>query len=487
MFSKIVKHLKPTNTSLRQQITVTMASTFVVLLLLVSGMAYFSLETILSKAAMSYLIDESSVMIKILDKDPDDIGALEQEVNWNPYPQQIRKDRAFFYYIRLLTADKGTLLETNGMSKRVGTSHFSKPVLPNKIRQHIKHINKHHKDYLLINIKVPTSISGAVRYVQIALDTSFQYEVIEQYWWVLLGLLLMSGLMAIIISYFTAKRCMQPITEMSRMTHRITSEKLDQRLSIKNYPHEFAVLGESVNAMLNRIEDSFNRLQQFSSDLAHELRTPLGNLLGEAEIVLRQARGNDEYRQVIESSLEEYQRLQKLTESILYLAKIENPKRFLAMEMIDVREIIQHLLNFYEMLAEEKHISFTLSGEGTIQAEKILFQQALSNIISNALKYSYENSEIDIRICSEAEQLTIEIKDNGIGMSPEHLPMLFQRFYRVDKDRSAKSGGTGLGLAIVKSIMTLHQGDIKIESHPGIGTTVKLVFKKEEALTSLSS
>ena len=247
--------------------------------------------------------------------------------------------------------------------------------------------------------------------------------------------------------------------------------------------------------MLARLETSFTSISQFSGDLAHELRTPINNLRGEAEVAISKARTVEEYRQVLMSSLEEYERLSRMIENILFLARSDSKKQKIKVSPLNILQEITEVLEYYDAVREEKGISVTLSVNGTLNADKTLFRRALANILSNAFQYTPTGGNISVQSRKISDfgdrkpelnktnneglhqsAIEITVADTGIGIGPEDLPKIFDRFYRSRKARSVYSQGTGLGFSIVKSVMELHSGSIKVTSEPSSGTTVTLVF-----------
>ncbi len=235
-------------------------------------------------------------------------------------------------------------------------------------------------------------------------------------------------------------------------------------------------LGIAYNQMLDRIEDSVEKLIQFSDDIAHELRTPINNLMGEAEIILSRAATHEEYQQVTGSILEELTRIYQIVENILFLARAENPQMELQKAPINVAAATQMMVRFYQAMADEKNIKIMIEGDEVIVANEIMFRRLMGNLLSNAIKYSNNNDVIHIAIMPMSDSVQITVKDNGIGIAAEHVPMLFQRFFRSDISRSQLSGGTGLGLAIAKSIVDLHSGTIAVRSVVNGGTTFTILL-----------
>jgi two-component system heavy metal sensor histidine kinase CusS len=236
-------------------------------------------------------------------------------------------------------------------------------------------------------------------------------------------------------------------------------------------------LAAGFDKMLARLEESFDRLSRFSADLAHELRTPIQNLRSESEVALTRPRTAAEYREVIELNVEEYQRLSGMIDSLLFLARAENAETRLSRGKFTVGPEIDTILDFYDAAAREREVALTRQGDGELYADPMLFRRALSNVVSNALRHTSRNGRVQVLVDTDHDRrVEIVVRDNGCGIGPEHLPHIFDRFYRADAARSSDSTNTGLGLAIVKSIMELHGGLASAESALGAGTTVRLSF-----------
>lgn len=306
-------------------------------------------------------------------------------------------------------------------------------------------------------------------------------ETLEDYWETLLTTSFFGILAITILGMILADRSMRPLKNIMRAMRKTSVNQLSVRLTIEDkWPEEFTNLAQHFNIMLERLDHSFNRLSQFSADLAHEIRTPINNLKGEAEVCLMKSRTPVEYQQVITSSLEEYTRISRLIESLLFLARTEIDDRQLIYSQIPLKKMLQSILEFYQPIADEQHITLAWVDDTNycivLTGDELLLQRALHNLCSNALRYTLSGGKLTISIKVCGDRVMVNIKDTGIGIAAEHLPHVFERFYRTDDARAQVSGGNGLGLAIVKSIMDLHHADIKIESQIKHGTTVSLIF-----------
>ena len=242
------------------------------------------------------------------------------------------------------------------------------------------------------------------------------------------------------------------------------------------WPRELQPLAIAFDAMLARLEDSFTRLSQFSADLAHELRTPVANIMGEGQVALTRERTPSEYREVIESDIAECERLSGIVDNLLFVARVDAARESIERKKFDGGAAVEKIAAFYRTLAEDRHVAIHCSGEGEIYADPVLFERAVSNLVDNALRFTPDGGEIKISIMIRDAHSEIAVSDNGCGIATEHLPRVFDRFYRADPSRS--SGGAGLGLALVKSIVDLHGGTVRIESEVGHGTIVTIIFPK---------
>ena len=222
--------------------------------------------------------------------------------------------------------------------------------------------------------------------------------------------------------------------------------------------------------MIGRLEDSFVRLSHFSADIAHELRTPLTNLITQTQVGLGKSRSLEEYRELLYSNLEEQERLTKMVNDMLWLAQSEHGLLKPVWEPLDLAREVRELFDFFEALAEEKHIQLVLEGKAPIiQGDRAMLRRALSNLLSNAIRHTPVGRSVLIRLDSSGEgRALLSVQNPGPEIPAEHLPRIFDRFYRVDPSRQRQSEGAGLGLAIVKSIVEAHEGNIAVISERGV-------------------
>jgi two-component system, OmpR family, heavy metal sensor histidine kinase CusS len=283
------------------------------------------------------------------------------------------------------------------------------------------------------------------------------------------------------LAFVIALRGLRPLHAMAETASEISASHLQKRLRVEDSPAELKELAAAFNSMLGRLHHSFARLSDFSSDIAHELRTPINNLMGQTQVALSRTRSADEYKTVLESNLEEYERLARMIRDMLFLAQSDNLQpgnspKLLHAEELNLGEELNKIAEFYQMIADEKELKIITSGKGTITADRILLQRAIGNLIANAVQHSPPNSEIQAAISSDKDAVEISISNRGPGIPAEHLQRIFDRFYRMDNARSRSDTGSGLGLAIVKSIMELHGGHVTVASKTGELTTFTLHF-----------
>lgn len=271
-----------------------------------------------------------------------------------------------------------------------------------------------------------------------------------------------------LLGWFAVQRGLSPLKAIKRRAAEITANRLHTRLPVESIPHELADLADTLNGMLSRLEESFQRLSNFSSDLAHELRTPVSNLLTQTQVTLSKARTAEDYRDVLESNAEEFERLSRTISDMLFLAKADNGQIIPNREIIDLADEIGNLLEFYSVLAEEKSIALSLEGQSQLHGDRLMLRRAVGNLLSNALRYTPEGGWVNVRIDGSSNGKTeISIENTGSDIPPEHLPHLFDRFYRVDGSRQRTTENSGLGLAITKSIVIAHAGTIEVDSNNG--------------------
>ena len=285
-------------------------------------------------------------------------------------------------------------------------------------------------------------------------------------------LLILIGLSA----WAVVQRGLAPLREFRKVAAMVSAQDLNHRLSEANMPQELSELAHGINFMLHRLDNGVQQLSQFSDDLAHELRSPISNLMGKAQVTLSRERPTDEYKAVLVSCTEELARVTRIVSDMLFLAQVSHPAALVPFEVICLEDEALKVADLFSLAAQEKHITLQVSGSGRALGDRLMIQRAMSNLLSNAIRHCPDGQAISLVIDSHGEHVSVEVSNPGAGIESQHLPHLFDRFYRVDNSRSRAQGGTGLGLAIVRSIMSLHQGSAQVESSPGRVTVFRLVF-----------
>jgi two-component system, OmpR family, heavy metal sensor histidine kinase CusS len=375
------------------------------------------------------------------------------------------------YWVRVIDPSGKISAESPEMSVFLPPSVFPSPrVAPSPFNPKNYRIGR--KLFSLVATSEETD--GRAYLLQVAQDRSSDEQFATQFALILGGALLLGIVVSAIIAIAVTKRGLRPLQQMTESLERIDPNHLDERLGKATWPRELQPVAIAFDEMLARLEDSFTRLSQFSADLAHELRTPISNIRGEAEVTLTRPRSPEDYRNVIESITGECERLSGIVENLLFLARAEAADRQLKKSIFPARPAIEKIASYYRTIAEERGISITNESGGDVYADPVLFDRALSNLLDNALRFTPDRGRIMIRSQSKNGRTELVVEDSGCGIAPHHLSRIFDRFYRADSSRS--STGTGLGLALVKSITDLHGGSATATSELNRGAIITLTF-----------
>jgi two-component system heavy metal sensor histidine kinase CusS len=386
------------------------------------------------------------------------------------------------YWIRILDSQGRTFAETPGMDRSLPPEIFPPPPAfakasadTQKTVSTVGGLKSYRRGPKLFSLVTLNEESGSQPYtLQVAQDRSSDEGVERNF--ALLFIMVLSGsvLASAFIATIVTKRGLRPLREMTQSVARIGPTHLKERVTPAEWPRELKPLAIAFDDMLKRLDDSFTRLSQFSADLAHELRTPIANMIGEAQVALTRDRTAAEYRETVESTVGECERLSRIVDNLLFVARVDAAREPIERKRFDARAASEKIAAFYQTVAEDHHVTITCSGEGQIYADPDLFDRAVGNLLDNALRFTPENGSIQIALSERNGDFEVAVSDTGCGIAPEHLPRVFDRFYRAESSRG--SDGAGLGLALVKSIVDLHGGSATIESNVGRGTTVKLIF-----------
>ena len=322
-----------------------------------------------------------------------------------------------------------------------------------------------------IAASVRTAIAGAPpALVAVATDISHHRHFMESFRVTLWSFVTLAALLTGFLGWLAVRRGLAPLKAIRQEAAGITAHRLDFRLAVDRVPLELVDLVETLNAMLARLERSFTQLSDFASDLAHELRTPLSNLLTQSQVTLSKARNPDEYRNVLVSNVEEFERLSRMMADMLFLAKSDNQLIVPQREPVELRDEAHAVFEFYEALADEKKIRLACTGSGKVSGDRMMLRRAINNLLSNAIRHTPRDGTVAVHIAvgEDDGQLALVVENNGETIAGEHLARLFDRFYRADPARQRDSEGAGLGLAITRAIVRAHSGSISVSSQDGI-------------------
>jgi heavy metal sensor kinase len=272
---------------------------------------------------------------------------------------------------------------------------------------------------------------------------------------------------------------LRPVDKMVRKIRNIRSDNLSVRMPVVDTNDEIRMLGRTFNDMLDRLEKSFEAQRQIVQDLSHELKTPITILRGQLEVALKRPRTPEEYENVLKAGLGEIETIRRIIDDLLMLARLDSRAMTLEMKPVRLDVVIDYLLEDVRALADSKEIQVASdkSGAITIQANEIHLRRLFMNLLDNAVKYTDKGGRVEVRVFEESGNGVVVIQDNGTGIPAEHLPNIFDRFYRANK--GGRADGYGLGLGIVKSIVDAHKGRIEVQSAPGQGTTFRVILPKE--------
>lgn len=436
----------------------------IAILFCISIAMYYFLNSGFKKISRQFFVGEVALIKNSLNANAEN----DQEILW-------KLDGNHYQYLVKITTSNGQLVKSAPKIDEFIPPSVWPSATAGKKSFHVNRIKIKDNTYALMSTIVTTKKSQSF-VVNVAYNMSNVAEILEDLWDDLFIIYAIGLVAAILISFFLIKIGLNPLSSFVERIEQIETNTLEP-LDIYPTLSELEPLIEAFNTLLSRIRQSYQRLSEFSSNIAHELRTPINNLMMETEVLLSLPTLSEAaIKEHVSSRLEEYQRLSRIIEKLLFLARADAKKIILNKASLDLVEEIKATVDFHQALADEKNIHIQVAGEGTIEADQTLFRHALTNLLTNAIKYSPEDREILIKITRSSDQVIISVIDNGVGVSIEQLPRLADRFYRVDQHRATISGGCGLGLAIVQSIMQAHGGMLEIQHNMPQGMIASLVF-----------
>ncbi|MBV4523068.1 heavy metal sensor histidine kinase [Pseudomonas sp. SWRI74] len=357
----------------------------------------------------------------------------------------------------------------------------SSPQLPDKLPQTpgLSKLNDDGTDYRVLNAPLLADKPDSPQLTLLLDITHHQHflQRMQHLIWLTVGL---SALATALLGAWAARSGLRPLRRISAVASGVSAQSLNARLPEENMPPELAEMAHNFNAMLGRLDDSFQRLSAFSADIAHELRTPLSNLLTHTQVTLTRPRPIEDYREALHSNLEELQWMAQLVNDMLYLAKADHGLLMPKCEPLQLAEEADLLLEFFAPLAEDAQVKLSRDGNARIEGDRSMLRRALSNLLDNALRFTPVEGYVSVSILDQPKGVSVSVQNSGKGISAELLPRLFDRFYRADPARQeGSSEHAGLGLAITQSIIRAHGGQIRCESAEGWTRFVMELPKKD--------
>lgn len=449
------------------------------ILLSCSVLLYWGLVSNLRGQTRKNYLDEIDTLRAVLSLDHGEQLLAEKIVVEYPVRKYMQR------YVRLLHENGDVVMESPRMDDVAPQGKFIFPPQNGEDFDRQRLVTPDGRVLILRTLFVDSKADQQQRHVlQLAFDVTTEWEIIRNYRARLILVLCIGILISAVGGFYITRRQLRPLYQIAEKTGNITADSLSERISSPSLPKELAIVADAFDRMMGNIQDSFERLSHCASNMAHELRTPIHNMIGAAQVTLARGRTAEEYRKHIESNIEEYERLGQIIDSLIFLARASNG--LIQPHLVEFRamEVIDEVLAFYAPLCEDQNITISCQGSALLRADRDLFRGVIANLLSNAIKFSPVGSQVTINTAQLADQtVEITVKDSGRGIAAEHLPHLFERFYRVPGPDGQAAAGFGLGLSICKSVMDIHGGLIRIESSVGKGTSAIISFPSPVAGT----
>lgn len=447
------------------------------IVLLATGYLYWAMVRNLDLEDDRLLADRISLLRTLLAHDPLDLAAIRQEVD-----ESWQGGQRTQLFIRVQDSQGHVICESKGMDEHLPASAFPAAIDNPEVGANVR--LKSGPLQRVMSAKLPSAQRGPQQWiVQVGMSRNEEEEMLDDYRENVLIVLAASLIICTAVGYQVTRRGIRPLDHITASVSGTQPTNLSERIDSTGLPTELQLLVDTFNAMLERLELAFNRLSSFTADIAHELRTPVNNMRGELDVALTKRRTIEEYEEIVGSSLEELGRLSRTIESLLFLARAENPQTQVEREQIDLGAELARIRDFFHATAEEAGVALEVdvAPHPPISLNRPLLQQAIGNLITNAIAHTSAGGKVLVRTSATPAEARIEVSDSGCGIAVEHLPHVFDRFYRIPASPGSQRPGIGLGLSIVKSIVELHGGHIAIISQVGAGTRVQLHFSTDAA------
>ena len=318
-------------------------------------------------------------------------------------------------------------------------------------------------------------------YVALGMPLSQYGNILRGFTWIFVVVIPGALLLGTILGWIMAGRALKPVKDVAQAAQRITGSNLSLRIPTREAGDELDYLVLTFNRMIERLEASFNQMKQFSADVSHELRTPITAIRGQLEVALFTAKTTDHYREAMFNALQDIDRLSQIVRALLLLSQAESGQLVLQRSRLNLCEVIEDLVEQFQIPAEEAGLQLTASVPADCPAEvdRVQIERMITNLLSNALKFTPRGGKVRVAVTTSAENIEIVVEDNGRGIATQHLPHIFDRFYRVPGSGTAPGPeqGLGLGLSFVAWIVKAHNGRIEVDSTPDKGTRFTITLR----------
>jgi two-component system, OmpR family, sensor kinase len=417
------------------------------------------------------LLNVASIQASALTEQPSGAMAFHE---WDLTPEEAAQVRELNRYAQVWSASGESLLRTQYITQDLPLDSTALHRVAS--RQELTIVEQAFQGMPIRSLYYPLERMGhlhAQHVLQVAAPLTGRNRMLRQLAWLLAGITVLSGAATFVGGWWLALRAVKPVHEITDQAESIRAGTLGRRISAHADSQEYQSLVRVLNSMLERLESSFEMQRRFTADASHELRSPLTVLKGEIELALRRDRPNDEYRRVLQSNLQEVDRLTWLAQDLLTLARSDAGVMQPRLQFADVVALSRTVLDRLGSKAEERHVDLVLDAPPVVEAlvDPGLFEQLLWNLLDNAVKFSPPGAAVRVAITRDGGACTLDVADRGPGIPESDTPRIFERFYRGDPARTAaRDGGTGLGLAIVRAMAEAHGGTVAARPNPGGGT-----------------
>lgn len=458
------------------KITLWFSLSVLVILGLAGTFSYYSMQAKLKKQFHHILLDESKEILQPFLKGNIDLEALKATIE-----KESTFRRHYQMSIRLLDSKQSVL---------ASSTYFLDPFL--KVSQNA-YINEKNGEETFDMIQVeskrspyllltrPAVRNGSERYVfQMSVYMREVYKPALYFKENIIALIPGLFIITIFGGWFIARKSLAPVDKITKAAQKITALSLNTRLKPTHSGDELDALTNTINLMLNRLENSFQKRVQFTSDVSHELRTPIATLKAGTEVALAKRMTADEYKHLLERFLCQFEKITRMIEDLMVLLRSDSGAKSLNLTSFSLRTLVKELCNNFSLVAEAKNVQFTINEMADVQinGDEVLAHRVFSNLLDNAIKYTSPEGHIYISLKNSDDNVLFIIRDTGSGIPEDQKERIFDRFFRVDPSRTRETGGIGLGLSISKNIVDLHNGKIEVESKLGVGSTFIVTLPK---------